>query len=82
MSKFTVAVAASVIAAVTIAGAAQQASAVPVPDAHMRCYYKDYHCSYPGTAYWSGCNPNYMDGFIRTDIAQAICSTFHEGTAW
>lgn len=82
MSKFTIAAASAVIVAIAAASAAQYASAAPVPDDHMRCYYKDYYCSYPGTAYWSDCNPTYPDGFIRTDLAESICRTFHAGTAW
>jgi hypothetical protein len=83
MSKFTLVAASAVLGAVTIIGAARQLSAeTAIPSDHMRCYYSGGFCSYPGTAYWSDCNPSYPAGFIRTDMAEIICRTFHEGTAW
>lgn len=82
MSKFTMLAASAAIVAIAATSAVQYAAAAALPSDHMRCYYKDYYCSYPGTAYWSDCNPNYPDGFIRTDLAQTVCATFHGGTAW
>lgn len=83
MSKFTIAAASALLGAVTIVGAVRQARAADAtPSDHIRCYYAGTFCSYPGTAYWSDCNPNYPNGFIRTDMAEIICQTFHTGTAW
>lgn len=82
MRKFAAIFAATVIAAISIASAAQKASAATIPSDDMRCYYKGFYCSYPGTAYWFDCNPDYGEGFIRTDTAAALCRSFHGGTAW
>ena len=83
MSKFTIVAASAVLGIATIAGAVRQLSAeTGTPSDHIRCYYAGTFCSYPGTAYWSECNPNYPNGFIRTDMAEIICKTFHDGTAW
>lgn len=82
MSKLSIALASLTLAGAVTIAAVEYARAVPLPDAHIRCYYSGTFCSYPGTAYWSQCNPNYLYGFIRSDIASDICRTFHMGTVW
>ena len=82
MRKFTVAVVAAIVAALSIATAVKKASAAALPSDAIRCYYHLYYCSYPGTAYWSDCSPQYPEGFVRTDIAISMCRVYHEGTAW
>lgn len=48
-----------------------------VPPNSIRCYYHGFFCSYEGDDYWSGCDPNYPEGWIQTSTAKVICTTYH-----
>jgi hypothetical protein len=48
------------------------------PPSDGYCYYHLWNCSYDGTGYWDGCDPNYAEGWIPTSYARAICTTYHD----
>ena len=66
----------ALVAGVTRSVTAETAGTTP-PSDNVNCYYKLYHCSYDGSAYWSGCDPRYGEGWIPTSAARSICRTFH-----
>lgn len=80
MRKFPLVAASAVLGFALLGGSVQAVRASeegPVPGESIKCYYNMYHCSYPGDNYWSGCNPNFPEGWITTATARALCETYH-----
>ncbi len=81
MKRFPLMAAATVFGLALLAGATQQLAAVGpkpmLPADGQRCYYHLWSCSYVNGAYWSGCDPEFMEGYIPTETARAICSQYH-----
>ena len=47
-----------------------------VPDGGT-CNYSAYTCTYPNGGYWDGCDPAGGSGPTTTEIARALCKTYH-----
>jgi len=67
----------ALLAGVTRELMASSTDATVIPPNSTNCYYHLWTCSYDGENYWSGCNPDYPEGWIPTSTARMICSTYH-----
>jgi len=67
----------ALLAGVTRELIASSKVATVVPPDNVGCYYHLWTCSYDGAAYWSGCNPDFSEGWIPTSQARIICTTYH-----
>lgn len=77
--KFPIAVGSTAIGIALLAGASQKVRADTSGQSDdTQCYYNMYHCSYPGDAYWSNCDPQFVQGYIPTSSAKIICDTYHD----
>lgn len=80
MSKRPLLLGSAILGVALIAGATRTAIATDqkdIPSDSMHCYYHLYHCVYDDDGYWSGCDPQYNEGWIATSTAKAICTTYH-----
>ncbi len=80
MSKRPLLFGSAILGLVLIAGAARSATATAgptIPSDGINCYYHLYHCVYADDSYWSGCEPQYNQGWIATSTAAAICRTYN-----
>ena len=76
--KYPIGIASAAIGLALLAGAARRARAdTQIPPDGAQCYYHLWTCSYDGTGYWSGCDPNFSEGWITTRTAEAICTDYH-----
>lgn len=80
MSKRTLLFGSALVGLALVAGAGRTALATDqtdIPSDTIHCYYNLYHCVYDDDGYWSGCLPQYNEGWIPTSTAKAICKTYH-----
>ena len=79
MSKLPLIAATAALGLFFVAGTTRTVTAAevtPYPSDGQNCWYKLYHCSYDGDAYWSKCDPNFGEGWIPTGVARQICRQF------
>jgi hypothetical protein len=77
MKRYTLMIAFGAIGLVLLAASAHRLTAETVPSGGDGCYYNLWNCSYNGNGYWSGCTPGYPQGWISTETANVICTTYH-----
>jgi hypothetical protein len=83
VKRFPLMVASAAIGLALLVGVTRELTATTVPNAVIppsgaRCYYHLWTCSYTGEAYWSDCSPDYPEGWITTQSAAIICTTYHD----
>ena len=80
MKRFPLMVASASIGLALLAGATHELTAdagTTQPPDNVSCYYHLWTCSYDGDGHWSGCNPNFGEGWIPTSQAKVICDVYH-----
>jgi hypothetical protein len=83
MKRFPLMVASAAIGLALLAGVTRELpakSSLAVPPVHGQCMYYWYTCSYDDGSYWSDCTPGGSAGYIPTEVARIICSTYNNAS--